>query len=92
MSVLVRFAPTSATTLEQYDEAMRRLEQLGGFPAEGMEYHVAFVSNGNVRVSEIWDSVEQLSAISERLMAVLADVGIDVGQPEILEVHRIIRR
>jgi hypothetical protein len=43
-------------------------------------------------VSEIWDSLEQFQAIGERLMSILAEVGIDPGEPEMLEIHNIIRR
>jgi hypothetical protein len=92
MSVLVRFAPTAVSTTEQYDETIRRLEGAGDFPPQGLEYHVCFVADGNLRVSEIWDSREQLEAFGERLMPVLADVGIDPGEPELLEIHNIIRR
>jgi len=92
MSVLIRFTPTSATTTEQYDETIRRLQEAGDFPPDGMDYHVCFLSDGNVRVSEIWDSQEQLDAFGERLMPLLAEVGIDPGTPEVLEIHNIIRR
>ena len=92
MSVLIRFAPTAVTTTEQYDETIRRLEEAGDFPPEGMEYHVCFLSDRNVRVSEIWDSQEQIDAFGERLMPLLAEVGIDPGEPEVLEIHNIIRR
>lgn len=92
MSVLVRFVPTSPTTTEQYDETIRRLQDAGDFPPDGMEYHVCFLSDGNVRVSEIWDSQEKLDAFGARLMPLLAEVGIDPGTPEMLEIHNIIRR
>ena len=92
MSVLVRFTPAGATTTEQYDETIRRLQEAGDFPPDGLEYHVSFLADGNVRVSEIWDSREQLDAFGQRLMPVLGAVGIDPGEPEILEVHNIIRR
>ncbi len=92
MSILVRFAPASATTTEQYDETIRRLSEGGDFPPEGMEYHVCFLADGNVRVSEIWDSREQLDAFGERLMPLLEEVGIDPGEPEIHEIHNTIRR
>jgi hypothetical protein len=91
MSVLIRFAPPSAT-VEQYDESIRRLQEAGPFPPEGMEYHVCFLQDGNVRVSEIWDSQEQLKAFGERLMPLLAEIGIDPGQPETYEIHNIVRR
>src|SRR5215216_5502338 len=59
MSVLIRFAPSSRTTTEQYDESVRRLQDAGDFPPEGMEYHVCFLSqDGNVRVSEILGDVD----------------------------------
>ena len=92
MSVLIRFAPASSTTREQYDETIRRLQEAGDFPPDGMDYHVCFLSDGNVRVSEIWDSQEQLDAFGERLMPVLAEVGIDPGEPETLQIHNIIKR
>jgi hypothetical protein len=91
MSVLVRFAPSNATT-EQYDESIRRLQDSGDFPPDGMEYHVCFLSDGSVRVSEIWDSMEQFQAFGERLMPILADLGIDAGRPETFEVYNSVRR
>jgi hypothetical protein len=65
-------------------------ESAGGFPPEGMDYHVCFGADGNLRVSKIWDSREQLDAFGERLMPVLADIGIDPGAPEVLDVHIIV--
>jgi hypothetical protein len=73
-------------TVEQYDEAVRRLQENGAWPPDGMELHVCFGSDGNLRVSEVWDSQEQLDAFGERLMPVLSEVGIEPGQPELLEV------
>lgn len=91
MSVLVRFAPSNATT-ELYDEAIRRLQDAEEFPPAGMEFHVCFLSDGSVRVSEIWDSMEQFQAFGERLMPILADIGIDAGRPETFEVYNSVRR
>jgi hypothetical protein len=91
-SILARFTPASNVTAEPYDETIRRLEKSGDWLPEGLEYHVAFKSNGKFRVSEIWDSREQFDAFGERLMPVLKDVGIKPGQPEMLEIHNIIKR
>ena len=89
MSIVVRFNPTNLTT-EKYDESLRRIE---GFPPDGLAYHVFFGSEGNLRVSEVWDSREQMEAFGERLMPLLADVGIEFsGPPEIFEVHNIVKR
>jgi hypothetical protein len=54
---------------------------------------VAFVAaDGGLRVSEIWESQQQFEAFGERLMPLLNEVGIDPGQPEILQIHNIIKR
>ena len=80
-------------TGEKYDAAMPRIEASGEFPPDGLEYHVAFKSNGNFRVSEIWDSREQFDAFGERLMPLLKDLGIELsGEPEMLEIHNIVKR
>jgi hypothetical protein len=91
MSIVARFAPPSLTA-EQYDESLRRLQEVGDWPPDGLEYHVFFGSEGNFRVSEIWDSREQFEAFGERLMPVLGEIGIEPGEPDVLEVHNIIRR
>ena len=91
MSVLIRFAPASLTAA-QYDESVRKLEEAGDFPPDGLEYHVCFGTDGNLHVSEIWDSREQLEAFGERLMPVLAEVGIEPGEPQIIDIHNIVRR
>jgi len=91
MSIVVRFAPPFATA-EQYDEAVGRLEAQGDYPPDGLDYHVCFLVHGNVRVSEIWDSREQFEAFGERLMPVIAEIGIDPGEPEVFEVHNVVKR
>ena len=91
MSIVVRFTPPSLTQ-EQYDESIRRLREQGIFPPEGMDYHICFGETGRLRVSEIWDSREQWQAFGEKLMPVLADIGIQPGEPEVIEIHNIVRR
>jgi len=70
------------------------MEEAGvDFPPEGLDYHVCFGSEGNLRVSEIWDSREQFEAFGERLMPVLAEAGIEFsGEPEVFEVHNVEKR
>jgi hypothetical protein len=92
MSIVVRFKPTNLTT-EKYEESVRRLKEAGTWPPDGLEYHVFFGSEGSLHVSEIWDSREQLKAFGERLMPILADIGIEFsGDPEIFEVHGMVKR
>jgi hypothetical protein len=93
MSICVRFSPTGLTA-EKYDESTRLLEEAGvDFPPEGLDYHVCFGPEGNLRVSEIWDSRGQFEAFGERLMPVLTKAGIEFsGEPEVFEVHNIDKR
>jgi len=91
VSILIRFNPASLTA-QQYDESIRRLEEGGEWPPDGLEYHVCFGTEPNLKVSEIWDSPQQLEAFGERLMPILADVGIEPGEPEIVEIHNTVRR
>ena len=92
MSIVARFNPTNLTK-DMYDESLRRLKESEGWPPAGLDYHVMFGSEGDLRVSEIWDSREQLQAFGERLMPILADIGIEFsGDPEIFEVHNIVKR
>jgi hypothetical protein len=92
MSIVVRFSPRGLTA-EKYDATMPRIEAAGAFPPDGLDYHICFGSDGNLRVSEIWDSREQFAAFGERLMPILADAGIEFsGEPEIFEVHNTVKR
>ena len=93
MSIVVRYHPANLTAA-QYDESTRKLEEAGvQWPADGLDYHVCFGSDGDLKVSEIWDSRERMEAFGEQLMPVLADLGIEFsGEPEVFEVHNIDRR
>ena len=93
MSIVVRFNPTNVNR-EKYDESLRRLEQAGLWPSPvGLEFHVAFGPEDNMRVSEIWTSQEQFEAYGQQLMPILADIGIEFsGAPEIFEAHNVVTR
>jgi hypothetical protein len=91
VSLVIRFSPPSLTA-EQYDNAVRRLTEEGALPHDGLDYEICFGKPGNLKVSQVWDSQEQLDAFGARLMPILAELGIEPGDPEILEVHNIIKR
>jgi hypothetical protein len=92
MTVVVRHSPKSLTK-ERYDEVSQRMEESGSWPPDGLDMHVCFGSEGSLRVSEIWDTEEQLRAFSEKLMPALEDAGVEVAaEPEVLEVHELQKR
>ena len=87
MSMVVRFSPQGMTT-DQYDAVKARLSEAGHWPPDGLEYHVCFGDNGQLRVSEIWSSTEQLEAFGQNLMPILNEVGVGMsGPPESLQVY-----
>jgi hypothetical protein len=90
MSILVRFTPANLTS-QQYEEVNRRLEESGGAVPDGQELHVCFGNEGDLRVSEIWESEEKMNAFGERLMPILEEVGVQLaGPPEILPVVNVV--
>ena len=92
MSIVVRFNPTSMTA-ETYDKVLPQVQESGDWPPDGLDYHVCFGADGNLKVSEIWDSEEQFQAFGERLMPILNEAGIEFsGEPEVFEVHNIEKR
>ena len=93
MSIVVRYHPDGLTA-EKYDATTGKFEAAGvEWPPDGLDYHVCFGTDGNLTVSEIWDSREQWEAFTQRLMPVLADAGIEFsGEPEVFEIHEITRR
>ena len=92
MSIVVRFSPTNVDRAK-YDESVRRLNEAGLWPnPDGLELHVAFGDEDNMRVSEIWSSKEQFQAFGEKLMPILSDMGIDFsGEPEVFEVQNLVK-
>jgi hypothetical protein len=58
-----------------------------------LDYHVCFGTDGDLMVSEIWDSREQWEAFGERLMPLLAEAGVEMAsEPQVFEVHSIEKR
>jgi hypothetical protein len=93
MSIVVRFQPANLTK-EKYDSTNEKLEEAGvEWMPEGLDYHVCFGEDGDLKVSEIWDSREQMEAFGEKLMPVLSDAGVEMaGEPQVFEVHNLERR
>ena len=93
MSIVVRFSPVNLTR-QKYDEVVRRLEQTGYWPnPPGMELHVLFGEEENLRVSEVWDSQESFDAAGETVLPVMGEVGIELGgEPEVFEVQNLVTR
>lgn len=87
MSMLVRFSPESLTA-DKYDEVKRRLNEAGHWPPDGLEYHVCFGTEGQLKVSEIWASNGQFEAFGQHMGPILEEAGITQSNPpELLDIH-----
>ena len=89
MAIVMRFAPQGMSAAK-YDEIIKRLEAAGAGAPAGRLYHVCFGDKENLRVSDIWDSMENFEKFGQTLMPIMQDLGAEPGQPEIIEVHNII--
>jgi hypothetical protein len=88
MPILIRYAPPGATTA-QYDQVSEKVQATLDWPPDGLIAHVAFTADGQLRVSEVWESQEKLAAFQQGLMPLLQEAGINVegDQPETFDVH-----
>jgi hypothetical protein len=83
------FTPSSFTpTL--YDDAIKRLEAAGAGAPAGRLYHAALETDGQIQVFDIWDSEESFQAFGATLVPILAELGVDPGEPRVSPVHNII--
>jgi hypothetical protein len=74
----------------QYDECIKRLNAAGAGAPAGRLYHACYGSGDRLRVFDVWESPESFERFGPTLMPILQDLGIDPGEPEIVEIHNII--
>ena len=89
MAIVLRFT-SPGMTATKYAETVKRLEQAGAGSPAGRLYHVSFGDKDNLRISDIWASRESFERFGQTLRPILQELGVDPGEPEILEVHNII--
>ena len=77
-------------TKEQYESVRNALTEAGDWPREGCLLHVCFGDEQDIRVSEVWESQEQLDAFGETLRPKLEAAGVELaGPPDVLEAHLV---
>ena len=89
MAFVFRFAPQGFTAAK-YDEVIKRLEEAGAGTPAGRLYHVCFGDRENLNVSDIWDSMENFEKFGQTLIPIMQGLGVDPGEPEIVEVYNTI--
>ena len=88
MAIAVYFHP-KGMTLDQFNETHRRLADAGAAEPEGRIHHSCFGDDGELMVYDIWESPETFHAFGQTMMPILAEVGVDAGEPSIMAVHRL---
>ena len=88
MAIAVYFHP-KGMTLDQFNETHRRLADAGAAEPEGRIHHSCFGDDGELMVYDIWESPETFQAFGQTMMPILAEVGVDAGEPSIMAVHRV---
>ena len=90
MSILIRYAPSSLTR-EKYDKVNEILrENSPGEIPPALQLHALFGDEGDMLVSEIWESEEAWQqAWDGGLKAALSAAGVDISEPQKYPVHEL---
>jgi hypothetical protein len=85
------------TTVDQYDEACRRLNDgqpmrsLSDWPDGGCLEHAAWQEeSGALNIFDVWESPEAFERFGEKLMPILAEVGITSAEPHVVQLHNFV--
>jgi hypothetical protein len=90
MPILIRYTPPGLTQT-QYDQVGENLQAKGQWPPDGLIAHVGFGPDGDMRVSEVWESREKLEAFQQHLMPILQEAGLNIeaSEPEMFDVRGV---
>jgi hypothetical protein len=79
-------------TAAQYNECIKRLKKAGAGHPAGRTYHASFGPSEKLMVFDVWTSQAALDRFGRTLMPILAELGIDPGQPSVMPMHNVITR
>ena len=88
MPIAAYFHP-EGLTLDQFNEVHRRLDAAGASEPKGRIHHSGFGDDGDLMVFEVWETPEDFQAFGAVLMPILAEVGVNPGEPAVMPIHRL---
>lgn len=91
MAIAIYFNPTKPMSAAQYDQCMQKLSDAGASAPAGRSHHSTFGPTDALMVFDVWDSPEAFEAFGATLMPILAELGVDVGEPTVMPVHNIVQ-
>ncbi len=86
--IAVYFSP-KGMTLAQFNEVWRLLQESGTPEPSGRVHHSCFGEDGSLMVYDIWESEEAFAKFGETLMPIIGQIGIDIGEPQIMRIQRL---
>jgi hypothetical protein len=89
MAIGVYFAP-AAMSAAQYDECIKLLKKAGAGNPTGRSYHAAFGPKEKLMVFDVWTTQKAFDRFGQTLMPILTQIGLDAGQPQVMDVHKVI--
>jgi hypothetical protein len=90
MALAVYFHP-KGMTLEQFNEIHRRLDEAGEEDNPLRLHHSCIGTDGDLMVYDIWETEEAFHAFGAVLMPILAELGVDAGQPDVMQVQKLVQ-
>ena len=89
MALGIYFAHENFTP-EKYASAIKQLEAAGAGKPKGRTYHFALESDGAIQVFDIWESQADFDAFGPTLVPILAELGVELKDPMVANVHNVI--
>ena len=90
MALIIHFSPKNMNA-DTYAEALRRLEAAGAKAPPGRLHHTSYGPKDQLRVTDVFDTEQNFEAFGKTLVPILTSLGVELGKPEVVPVHNIIR-
>ena len=90
MTLIIHFKPENMSA-SVYAEVMRRLDAAGASAPRGRLHHAAYGPSDQLRVVDIWDTVDNFQAFGKTLVPILESLGVRLPEPAIEPVNNIVR-
>jgi hypothetical protein len=85
------YVALSGMSTEKYNECTKQLKQAGAAHPPGRSYHAAFGPPDKLAVFDVWSSQAAFDKFGKTLIPILQGLGLDPGQPSVLEIHKVIK-
>jgi hypothetical protein len=89
MAIGIYFSP-AAMSAAKYDECIKLLRKAGAGNPPGRSYHASFGPKDKLMVFDVWTSQAAFDKFGKTLMPILQQIGVDAGQPSVMEMHKVI--